>query len=95
MDIINNAETNRSDAEATEQRRQRVTPPIANKSERVPLRRAAKPGRMDGHTIKRYQLQDEAHRTVAHLRQILNHKAIPAEASVSFAEDALSLEWDE
>jgi hypothetical protein len=79
---VNSAETNHRPRPAT---------PVPMRKSKTPVRPIA----VEGHTTKRYQLRDEAQRTVAHLRHILNQKEVPGEAHTSFEKEELTLEWDE
>ena len=77
-----------------ESTRTAIGPKISASPARTP-KSPSRPTRFAGHTTKRYQLADDAHRKVAQLRQILNQKALPGEALVTFADGAITLEWDE
>ena len=65
---------------------------------RVVASRTSRPAsrtRFNGHTTKSYQLAEDGRRTVGHLRQILGQKGLPADAVVTFAENILTLDWEE
>lgn len=63
---------------------------------RMPLsRRRPEAGGLSGPTVKRYDLEGDAHKTVAHLRRILNQRVLPPDAVATLAENSLQFEWGE
>ncbi|MBV8196231.1 MAG: hypothetical protein JOY80_11980 [Candidatus Dormibacteraeota bacterium] len=74
---------------------QRTQQPAAEQVSRLPRTKVRSRQTIGGHTTKRYRLEDEAQRTIAHLRQLVNQKDIPGAAGFSLMDGALVVEWDE